>query len=135
MLEKSIAVLPFDDMSSGGDTQWFCDGMTEDILTKLSKIKELKVISRTTTERYKKTDKSIPEIAKELGVAYILEGSVRKHENKVIITAQLIDANDRDIWADNFNDNFEKVFEIQNKVSRKVVDQLHIILNRKMKKH
>ena len=129
ILDKSIAVLPFDDMSSGGDTQWFCDGMTEDILTKLSQIKELKVISRTSTERYKKTDKSIPEIAKELGVAYILEGSVRKHENKVIITAQLIDANDRHMWADNFNDNFEEVFEIQNKVSRKVVDQLHIILN------
>jgi len=128
-LENSIAVLPFDDMSSGGDTEWFCDGVTEDILTNLSKLKELKVISRTSTERYKNTDKSIPEIAAELGVSYIVEGSVRKHNDKVIITAQLIDANDTHIWAQNYNDNFDEVFKIQADVSKKIVDQLRLVLS------
>ncbi len=125
---SSIAVLPFDDMSSGGDTQWFCDGITEDILTNLSKLKGLKVISRTSTERYKNTDKSIPEIAAELGVSYLVEGSVRKHEDKIIITAQLIDANDQHIWAESYNDDFNEVFKIQQDVSRKIVNQLHIAI-------
>jgi len=129
VLDNSIAVLPFDDMSSGGDTEWFCDGVTEDILTNLAKLKGLKVISRTSTERYKNTDKSIPEIAKELGVSYIVEGSVRKHENKVIITAQLIDANDTHVWAQNYNDDFNEVFKIQQDVSQKIVNQLKIALS------
>ena len=82
ILDNSIAVLPFDDMSSGGDTQWFCDGVTEDILTNLAKLKGLKVISRTSTERYKNTDKSIPEIAKELGVInfWFMAGGNRIHK-------------------------------------------------------
>ena len=129
ILDKSIAVLPFDDMSSSGDNEWFCDGMTEDILTKLSKIKELKVISRTSTEQYKNSDKTIPEIAKELGVSYVLEGSVRKHENKIIITAQLIDLNDRHIWSDNYSDDFNEVFKIQQEVAEKIVEQLKITIS------
>ena len=126
VVEYSIAVLPFDDMSAEKDTEWFCDGVTEDILTYLSKIEGLKVISRTSTERYKKTEKSIPEIAKELGVSYILEGSVRRHNDDVLVTAQLIKANDEHIWADNFNGNMEDVFKIQGDVSRKIVEQLKI---------
>jgi TolB-like protein len=128
-LDNSIAVLYFDDLSSGGDTEWFCDGVTEDILTNLSKFKNLKVTSKTSTKRYKKSDKSIPEIAKELGVSYIVEGSVRKHEDKIIITAQLIDANDKHIWAQNYNDEFKEVFKIQQDVSRKIVDQLKIAIS------
>ena len=127
--DNSIAVLPFDDMSSEGDTQWFCDGMTEDILTNLSRIKELKVISRTSTERYRETDKSIPEIAAELGVSYVVEGSVRKFEDQVIITAQLIDANDTHLWAQNYDDNFKEVFKIQQDVSQKIVNQLKIAIS------
>jgi TolB-like protein/Tfp pilus assembly protein PilF len=127
--EKSIAVLPFSDLSSEGDTEWFCDGMTEDILTRLSKIKELKVISRSSVMQYSENRPSIPEIAKALGVSYILEGSVRKHEDKIIITAQLIDANDKHLWADNFNDVFNEVFEIQKKVSLKIVKQLEIAID------
>jgi TolB-like protein len=129
VLNNSIAVLPFDDMSSGGDTEWFCDGVTEDILTNLSKLKDLKVISRTSTERYKNTDKSIPEIAAELGVSYVVEGSVRKHEDKIIITAQLIDANDNHVWAQNYNDVFKEVFKIQQDVSQKIVNQLKIAIS------
>ncbi|MEM1001299.1 MAG: hypothetical protein AAGH46_01465 [Bacteroidota bacterium] len=127
--DKSIAVLPFDDMSSDGDTQWFCDGVTEDILTNLSRLKDLKVISRTSTERYKDTDKSIPEIANELGVSYLVEGSVRKYEDKVIITAQLIDAKDNHLWAENYNKNFTEVFKIQQDVSQKIVGQLKIAIS------
>lgn len=128
--EKSIAVLPFDDYSSGGDTEWFCNGVTEDIRTNLSKIKGIKkVISRTSVEKFKNSDKTIPEIAKELGVSYILEGNVRKHKDKIIITAKLIDANDNQIWAENYSDNFDKVFEIQNDVSKKIVKQLKIVIS------
>ncbi len=127
--DNSIAVLPFDDLSSEGDTEWFCDGMTEDILTRLSKIKELKVISRSSVMQYKENRPSIPEIAKALGVSYILEGSVRKHEDKIVITAQLIDANDKHLWADNFNDSFKEVFDIQKKVSLKIVQQLEIAID------
>ena len=134
VLNNSIAVLPFDDMSSGGDTEWFCDGVTEDILTNLSKLKHLKVISRTSTERYKKTDKSIPEIAAELGVSYVVEGSVRKHEDKIIITAQLIDAFDTHMWAQNYNNDFKEVFKIQQDVSQKIVNQLNIAISPKEEK-
>ncbi|MGM5471376.1 hypothetical protein ACS386_13945 [Flavobacteriaceae bacterium LMO-SS05] len=128
-LDHTIAVLYFDDLSSGGDTEWFCDGVTEDILTNLSKFKNLTVTSKTSTKRYKKSDKSIPEIARELGVSYIVEGSVRKYEGKIIITAQLIDANDKHIWAQNYNEDFKEVFKIQQDVSRKIVDQLKIAIS------
>jgi len=133
--EKSIAVLPFDDYSSGGDTEWFCNGVAEDIRTNLSKIKGItKVISHTSVEKFKNFDKTIPEIAKELGVSYILEGNVRKHKDKIIITAKLIDANDNQIWAENYSDNFDKVFEIQNDVSKKIVKQLKIVISPKEEK-
>ena len=125
----SIAVLPFDNMSSDKENQWFCDGVTEDILTHLSKIKGLKVISRTSTERYKETDKTIPEIARELGVSYVVEGSVRKQNNTVLITAQLIKANDEHLWADNYNEKLDDVFKIQQDVSKKIVQQLKIAIS------
>ena len=129
VLERSIAVLPFDDMCEE-DTQWFCDGITEDILTNLSRIKGIeKVISRTSIERYKETDKSIPEIAKELGVSYIVSGSVRKQNNEVQISAQLISANDEHLWADNYNESLEDVFKIQQDVSKKIVQQLQIVIS------
>ncbi len=127
--ENSIAVLPFDDMSSESDTQWFCDGVAEDILTNLTKIKDLKVISGTSTERYRDTDKSISEIAKELGVSYILDGSVRKQDDKVLISAYLISANDEQIWADSYNKDLEDVFSIQQDVSKKIVQQFQLVLS------
>lgn len=126
--DLSIAVLPFDDMSSGGDTQWFCDGVTEDILTHLSKLSGIRVISRTSVMQYKNHKKTIPEIAKELGVSHVLEGSVRKHNDNVLITAQLIQANDEHLWADNFNEKLDNVFKIQSDVSKKIVEQLKIKL-------
>jgi TolB-like protein len=132
--ENSIAVLPFDNMSSDKENEWFCDGVTEDILTQLSKIKGLKVISRTSTEKFKNTNQTIPEIAKELGVFYVLEGSVRKQDNTVLITAQLIKKNDEHVWADKYNENLDDVFRIQSDVSKKIVQQLKISISPEEKK-
>lgn len=130
VLEKSIAVLPFDDYSSGGDTEWFCDGVTEDIRTNLLKIKGItKVISHTSVEKFKNSEKTIPEIAKELGVSFILEGNVRKYKDEIIITAKLIDSNDRQIWAENYNDNFDRVFEIQSNVAKQITQKLQIAIS------
>ena len=128
-IQYSIAVLPFDNMSADKDNVWFCDGVTEDILTYLSKIKGLRVISRTSTERYRDSDKTIPEIAQELGVSYVVEGSVRKQGNKVLITAQLIDANDNHLWAEKYNENLDNIFKIQQNVSKLIVQNLKIKIN------
>jgi len=123
---KSIAVLPFEDLSSGGDTEWFCDGVTQDIRTNLSKIKGIeKVISYTSVMQYKKNRPTIPEIAKKLGVSYILEGSVRKQNNQIIITAQLIDAHsDTNLWSDNYIRDLTDVFAIQSEIAENVAKEL-----------
>jgi TolB-like protein/Tfp pilus assembly protein PilF len=134
VVEYSIAVLPFDDMSAEKDTEWFCDGVTEDILTYLSKVEGLKVISRTSVMQYKDRKKTIPEIAKELGVAFIVEGSVRKHGNDVRITAQLIKANDEHLWADNYSGTMDNVFKLQSDVSQQIVQQLKIKISPEVKK-
>jgi len=130
----SIAILPFRDMSPGGDNKWFCEGIAEDIISNLSKVKGLRVISRTSSERYKETDKTIPEIAKELGVSYILEGSLRKQGTNVLITAQLINANDNNLWSGNYNEKLEDIFKIQSDVSKKIVQQLKMVITPEEKK-
>ncbi len=122
----SIAVLPFTNMSDDKSNEWFSVGVTEDILTHLSKVKGLRVISRTSVMQFMNTGKSIPEIAKELNVAYIVEGSVRKQNNQVLITAQLIKANDEHLWADNYNENLIDAFKIQQEVAIKIVKQLKL---------
>ena len=128
--DYSIAVLPFDNLSSDDDAEIFRDGMTEDLLTYLSKIKDLHVISRTSVMQYKDTEKSIPEIAKELGVSYILEGSIRKYGDKVRVTAQLIDAaNDEHLWAENYDKTLVDIFEIQTQVSSEIVSALKLNLS------
>jgi len=128
--DKSIAVLPFEDLSSGGDSEWFCDGVTEEIRSNLSRIKGInKVISYTSVMQYKENRPTIPEIAKKLGVSYVLEGSVRKYNDKIIITTQLIDAHDNQIWSDHYNNNFDKIFEIQYAVSEEIVQQLQIVMS------
>ncbi len=125
--DPSIAVLPFDNLSADSDAEIFRDGITEDILTHLSKLGELKVISRTSVMQFKNTRKTIPEIAKELGVLYILEGSIRKYGDEIRVTAQLIDAkNDEHIWADNYDKTITDIFEIQSEVSREIVNALQL---------
>jgi len=127
--DNSIAVLYFADMSEGNDSEWFCDGVMEDVLTYLSKIKGLKVIPRKSVIQYKDSDKSIPEIAKELGVSYVVDGSVRKQENIVVITAQLSKANGEMRWADSYTEKLEDVFKIQNKIAKEIVHQLKIAIS------
>jgi non-specific serine/threonine protein kinase len=118
---KSIAVLPFTNLSGDPENEYFSDGITEDILTQLSKIADLTVISRTSIMRYKNTEKSLREIGTELGVATILEGSVRRSEGRVRIVGQLIDArSDKHIWAETYDRDLKDVFEVQSDVAKQI---------------
>lgn len=128
--ELSIAVLPFENLSTDEDSDIFRDGITEDILTQLSKLKDLRVISRTSMARYKNTKKTIPQIAKELGVTLILEGSIRKYGDKVRVNAQLINAeNDERIWGDEYDKTLVDIFAIQTEISEEIVDALQLNLS------
>ncbi|HEY4643370.1 MAG TPA: protein kinase, partial [Bacteroidota bacterium] len=123
--KKSIAVLPFKNLSEEKESEFFSDGITEDIITQLSKIGDLRVISRTSVMRYKESDKSIRDIGKELGVATILEGSVRRAGNQVRIVAQLIDAsNDEHLWADTYDRELTQIFAIQSDIAQKIASSL-----------
>ena len=123
--DNSIAVLPFVSLAQDSSQEYFADGMTENILMQLASLKQLRVISRTSVMRYKKTDKSAPEIASELGVKYILEGSAQSHGNKVRINVQLIDAEKDDpIWSKVFVESMDDIFSIQDKVAEIVATQL-----------
>jgi serine/threonine protein kinase/Tfp pilus assembly protein PilF len=127
--KNSIAVLPFTNISADKEQEYFCDGMTEDIITKLTHIKDLKVISRTSVMKYKKTEKSIRDIGKELTVDNILEGSVRKDKNRIRITAQLIRViDDAHLWANNYDRNLESIFEVQDEVSKAIAQALEVTL-------
>ncbi len=128
--ENSIAVLPFTNLSTDKDFEIFTDGMTEDILTNLSKLKDIHVISRTSMMQYKNTTKSIPEIAEELGVAYVLEGSIRKQDDQIRVAAQLIKADgDGHVWAQNYDKTLTDIFEIQSEVSSKIANALQLNLS------
>ncbi len=127
-----IAVLPFDNLGSAED-EYFADGMTEEITSRLAGIKGLGVISRTSSMKYKTTDKSLTEIGRELGVDYILEGTVRWSkvggQSKVRITPQLVRvSDDRHMWADNYERALMEVFAVQADIATKIVDQLGIAL-------
>ena len=101
---KSIAVLPFDNLSRDPDNAYFCEGVQDEILTRLAKVADLKVISRTSTQHFKSTPENLPEIAKQLGVAHILEGSVQKASDQVRVNVQLINAvTDAHLWADTYD--------------------------------
>jgi len=128
--KNSIAVLPFVDLSPHKDQEYFCDGMTDDIITKLTRIGELKVISRTSVLRYKNTTKDIKVIGKELGVGTILEGSIRKERDNIRVTAQLINIrNGFHLWADTFDRKLESVFDVQDEVSKSIAEALQVELS------
>jgi len=121
----SIAVLPFSNMNADAENEFFADGITEDILAQLAKIKSLQVISRTSIMQYKNTTKSLREIGKELGVATILEGSVRRGGNRVRIVAQLIDTKtDKHIWAETYDRDLDDIFAIQSDVANEIATAL-----------
>src|SRR5438445_7427570 len=129
-LDKSIAVLPFENLSDDKANAFFADGMQDDILTNLSKIGDLKVISRTSVMGYRGKTANVSEIGKQLGVSNILEGSVRRSGNKVRLNVQLIDANsDEHIWASDYDRDVTDVFAIQTDLAQKISDALQAKLS------
>jgi non-specific serine/threonine protein kinase len=133
--EKSIIVLPFENMSSDPEQEYFSDGLTEEIITDLSHINDLLVISRSSAITFKGTKKTIPEIAKSVNVRYVLEGSVRKAGNNLRITAQLIDSiNDSHVWAEKYSGTLEDIFDIQERVSSSIANALKIKLSSREQK-
>ena len=123
--KPTIAVLPFENMSGDPEQEFFTDGITKDILTELSRFRDLIVISRTSTFALKGSARNIQEVAKELGAQFIVEGSVRKAGNRVRITVQLIDAEkDSHIWAERYDRDFEDIFAIQDDVTQAIVSTL-----------
>ncbi len=127
---NTIAVLPFKNMSEDIQQEYFSDGITADLITDLSKISGLGVIARNSVFAYKDSAIDVREIGKELAVAYIVEGSVRKNNNKVRITARLIDAiSGRNLWADRFDGNLEDVFALQDSVTEKIITALKLKLS------
>jgi adenylate cyclase len=120
--KPSIIVLPFTNMSGAPEQEFFADGLTEDILTDLSRFRELFVISRNTSFKFKGGAVDVKKVARDLGVQYIVEGSVRKAGNRVRVTAQLIDAEaDRHVWAERYDRDLEDIFAIQDEVTASIV--------------
>jgi adenylate cyclase len=127
----ALAVLPFANMSGDPEQEYFADGMVEDIITALSRFKELLVIARNSSFAYKGRAVDIQQVARDLGVRYVLEGSVRKAGDRVRITAQLIDAGTRThLWADRFDGGLEDVFDLQDRITESVVGALQPTLRR-----
>ena len=127
-LENSIAVLPFLDLSPN-DTQWFSDGVSDNIVHSLAQIKDLTVISFTSSSTYRETEKQIPKIAKELGVSYILEGSVTLYGDRIRIIVQLINKNNEHMWSKEYMESFDDIITIQNNVADEVMKQLEVTLS------
>src|SRR5213592_3750995 len=123
--EKSIAVMPFENLSRDPDNAYFADGIQDEILTRLSKIADLKVISRTSTQHYKSAPDNLPEIAKQLGVAHILEGSVQRSGDAVRVNVQLIKAaTDSHLWADTLDRKLTDIFSVESEVAKAIAEQL-----------
>src|SRR4029077_20315547 len=134
--EKSIAVLPFENLSSDKENAYFTDGVQDEILTDLAKIADLKVISRTSVMQYKSgVARNLRKIGDELGVAHVVEGSVQRAANKVRVNAQLIDArNDAHLWAQTYDRDLADVFAIQSEIAKAIADQLQAKLSPNEKK-
>jgi eukaryotic-like serine/threonine-protein kinase len=127
---KSVAVLPFENMSTDPENEYFSDGITDDIIAQLSKISALKVISRTSSMQYKKTTKKITAIAEELGVGAVLEGSVRRAGQRVRIVAHLVDPrSEKHLWGDTFDRNLSDIFEVQSEVAQQITGALSVALS------
>jgi adenylate cyclase len=123
--EKSIAVLPFMNMSDDSSNEYFSDGISEDLLNLLAKIKELRVISRSSSFSFKGKDIALPEVAAELNVSYVLEGSVRRDGNQVRITAQLIDARaDSQLWSESYDRPLDDIFAVQDEIAAAIGEAL-----------
>jgi TolB-like protein/cytochrome c-type biogenesis protein CcmH/NrfG len=127
---KSIAVLPFENMSEDKANAFFTDGVHEDVLTNLSFVRDLHLVSRTSVMQYRGTTKSIKQIGRELGVAYVLEGSVQREGNKVRVTGQLIDARtDQHVWANAYDRDLTDIFAIQGELAQAIAEALKSVLS------
>src|SRR5947207_5096191 len=116
---KSIAVLPFDNLSRDPDNAYFAEGVQDEILTRLAKVADLKVISRTSTQHFKSTPENLPQIAKTIGVAHILEGSVQKANDQVRVNVQLINAmTDAHLWADTYDRKLTDIFAVESEIAK-----------------
>src|SRR5213592_3340037 len=123
--EKSIAVLPFENLSEDKTNAYFAAGIQDEIMTRLAKIADLKVISRTSTQQYQSKPGNLSEIAKQLGVANVLEGSVQKVADAVRVNVQLIEAaNDSHLWADTFDRKLTDIFSVESEVAKAIAEQL-----------
>src|SRR5262249_7202881 len=123
--EKSIAVLPFENRSEDKANAYFAEGIQDEILARLSKIADLQVISRASTRHYNSAPENLPEVARQLGVAHILEGSVQKSGDSVRVNARLIKAaNDSHLWADTFDRKLTDIFSVESDIAKAVADQL-----------
>lgn len=123
--ERSIAVMPFVNMSTDPDQEYFSDGITEQIITNLARINSFKVIARTSVMKFKKSNKSIAEIGQALGVTHVLEGSIRKSDHRVRVTAQLISVTDEShIWAQDYDRELSDIFTVQDEVSVAIANSL-----------
>jgi serine/threonine protein kinase len=127
--DRAILVLPFVDISPEKEGDYFSDGLTEELLTSLSRLKDMRVVSRSTSMRYKKADKTARTIGREVGARYIMEGSVRRYHDNLRISVQLIDVtSDMQVWSDSYDGHMADVFDIQEKVSKQIVDALSVQL-------
>ncbi|PYJ73534.1 MAG: hypothetical protein DME72_05610 [Verrucomicrobia bacterium] len=124
--QKSIAVLPFDNLSRDPDNAYFAEGIQDEILTRLAKVADLKVISRTSTQKYKSAPDNLRDIAKQLGVLNILEGSVQRAADQVRVTVQLINATtDAHLWAETYDRKLTDIFAVESDVAKTIADTLH----------
>ena len=129
-IDKSIAVLPFSDFSPGGDSQWFADGLSEEILNSLVRVPDLLVAARTSSFAFRDSERSIPDIASELGVAHVLEGSVRMGGDRVRVTAQLVRAEDGfHVWSDSFDRETADMIGIQEEVAREIAEAMETTMD------
>ena len=128
--EKSIAVLPFENLSRDPDNAYFCEGVQDEILTRLAKVADLKVISRTSTQHFKSAPENLPEIAKQLSVAHILEGSVQKSSDQVRVNVQLINAmTDAHLWAETYDRKLTDIFAVESEIAKAIAETLQAKLS------
>ena len=129
--DKSVAVLPFENLSADKDNAFFADGVQDEVLTDLCKVADLKVISRTSVMQFKDPgSRNLPEIGKALGVVFVVEGSVQRAGNKIRVVAQLIDARtDAHRWAENYDRDLQDVFAIQSEIAQNIAGQLQAVIS------
>jgi TolB-like protein/Flp pilus assembly protein TadD len=128
--EKSIAVLPFDNLSRDPDNAYFCEGVQDEILTRLAKVADLKVISRTSTQHFKSAPDNLPQIAKQIGVAHVVEGSVQKANDQVRVNVQLINAmTDAHLWADTYDRKLTDIFAVESEIAKTIAETLQARLS------